>query len=122
MATRRYRATKRSQVMLEQVFLALGQNVAHDRWIAPYMEKGREVSVLGLAEPGRITISPLTKVESIIHEALHRAPLTQEWSEAAIEQITTYVYRRIDDATAKRIVDAFEQKAKRIKRPTHAAE
>lgn len=119
---RQRKATKRSQVMLEQVFLALGQNVAHERWIKPYKKRGAEVSVLGLAESGLITVSPLTKLEVIIHEALHNSPLGQRWSEKATEEATDYLYHHIDDATSKRIVEAFERKAKRIKKPTHSAE
>ena len=102
--------TPRSQVLLEQVHHALGANRLHERWITD------KHGVEGLAEPGVITISPLGLVETIIHEALHRAHPT--WSENTVRRTTTYLWTRCTDADARRIYDTYAAKVRRMKRPT----
>ena len=92
--------------------MSLGQNAIHERWVDD------KHGVLGLAEPGIITISPATLVPVILHEALHRA--YPEWSEPTIERTTSYVYYRMNDNDCKRIWEAYASKRKHIKRPTTA--
>ena len=104
--------TSRSHVLLEQVHHALGANVLRERWIED------RHGVEGLAEPGVITISPLGLVETIIHEALHRAHPT--WSEATIQRTCTYLWQRCSDDDARRIYDTYAAKVRRMKRPTTA--
>ena len=105
-------ATPRSQTLMERVYLALGSNALRERWIDD------RHGVLGLAEPGVITVSPHTLVPVIIHEALHRA--FPEWSEATIERTTSYVYWRLNDSDCKRIWECYNAKVKRMRKPTTA--
>jgi hypothetical protein len=97
---------------MEKVYLQLGANTLHERWVDD--KRG----VLGLAEPGIITISPAALVPVIIHEALHRA--YPESSEQAVDAMTSYTYQRLDDADCKRLMAVWAAKAKRIKKPTTA--
>jgi hypothetical protein len=104
--------TPRSQKLLERVYLALGANKIHERWIDD------KNGVLGLAEPGVITISPHAFVPVILHEALHRA--YPEWSERSIEAAVTHVYFRMNDDDCKRIWHAYAAKVVRMRKPTTA--
>lgn len=105
-------ATPRSQKLLEKVYLQLGANDLRERWIDD------RHGVLGLAEPGVITVSLAALVPVVLHEALHRA--YPESSERAIDSLTSYVYNRMTDDDCKRIMAVWSSKAKRIKRPTTA--
>lgn len=104
--------TPRSQKLMEKVYLQLGANRLHERWVDD------KHGILGLAEPGIITISPASLVPVIIHEALHRA--YPESSERAIDCMTSYAYTRLSDDDCKRVMTVWASKAKRIKRPTTA--
>ena len=105
-------STPRSQTLLEQVFFQLGQNTLHERWVDD------RHGVLGLAEPGVITVSLAALVPVVIHEALHRA--YPESSERAIDAMTSYAYNRMTDDDCKRLMAVWTRKAKRIKKPTTA--
>ena len=105
-------ATTRSQRLMEKVYLQLGANELRERWIDD------KHGVLGLAEPGVITVSLAALVPIIIHEALHRA--YPESSERAIDAMTSYAYNRMNDDDCKRIIAVWSSKSKRIKRPTTA--
>lgn len=104
--------TPRSQKLMEKVYLQLGAAKLYERWVDD------DHGVLGLAEPGVITVSLAALVPVIIHEALHLA--YPESSELAIDAMTTYTYNRMNDDDCKRIVAVWSSKAKRIKRPTTA--
>ena len=104
--------TPRSQKLLEKVYLQLGANKLHERWVDD------KHGVLGLAEPGVITVSLAALVPVIMHEALHRA--YPESSERAIDAMTTYAYNRMNDDDCKRIIAVWSSKSKRITRPTTA--
>lgn len=110
--SKRRPVTPRSQKLLEKVYLQLGANKLHERWVDD--ERG----VLGLAEPGVITISPAALVPIIIHEALHRA--YPESSELAVDAMTSYAYNRMTDDDCKRIMAVWAARAKRIKKATTA--
>ena len=110
--TKRRPVTPRSQKLLEKVYLQLGANKVHQRWIDD------EHGVLGLAEPGVITISGATLVPVIIHECVHRA--YPESSERAVDSMTSYIYNRMTDDDCKRLYDAYASRVKTIKRPTTA--
>ena len=104
--------TPRSQKLMEKVYLQLGANALRERWIDD------DHGVLGLAEPGVITVSLAALVPVVIHEALHRA--YPESSERAVDTMTSYAYNRMTDDDCKRIMSVWTAKAKRIKRPTTA--
>jgi tRNA U34 5-methylaminomethyl-2-thiouridine-forming methyltransferase MnmC len=104
--------TSRSQKLLEKVYFQLGQNALRERWVDD------DHGVLGLAEPGVITISPATLVPVIIHEALHRA--YPETTERGIDTMTSYAYNRMSDDDCKRLMAVWASKAKRIKKATTA--
>lgn len=108
----KYPVTPRSQVMLEQIHHALGANALRERWILDTH------GVEGLAEPGVITVSPLALIETIMHEAIHRAHPT--WQERTVQRMTTYVWQRMTDADARRIWDVYAAKVKRMRKPTTA--
>jgi hypothetical protein len=97
---------------LEKVYLQLGENRLHERWVDD------KHGVLGLAEPGVITISPAALVPVILHEALHRA--YPDTTERGIDAMTSYTYNRMSDDDCKRIMVVWASKAKRIKRATTA--
>jgi tRNA U34 5-methylaminomethyl-2-thiouridine-forming methyltransferase MnmC len=112
MATKARPVTPRSQKLLEKVYLQLGANALRERWIDDTH------GVLGLAEPGVITISPASLVPVIIHEALHRA--YPESTERAVDAMTSYTYHRMSDDDCKRIMVVWASKSKRIKKATTA--
>jgi hypothetical protein len=105
-------ATPRSQKLLEKVYLQLGANELRERWIDDAH------GVLGLAEPGIITVSLAALAPIVLHEALHRA--YPESSERAVDSMTSYVYNRMSDDDCKRIMSVWTAKAKRIKKATTA--
>jgi hypothetical protein len=104
--------TPRSQKLLEKVYLQLGANALRERWIDDAH------GVLGLAEPGVITVSLAALTPIVLHEALHRA--YPESSERAVDSMTSYVYNRMSDDDCKRIMSVWTAKAKRIKKATTA--
>jgi tRNA U34 5-methylaminomethyl-2-thiouridine-forming methyltransferase MnmC len=110
--TKARQPTPRSQKLMEKVYLQLGANRLHERWVDD------DHGVLGLAEPGVITISPASLAPVIIHEALHRA--YPESSERAIDTMTSYTYNRMSDDDCKRLMAVWASKAKRIKKATTA--
>lgn len=105
-------ATPRSQRLMERVYMALGENAIRERWIDD------KHGVLGLAEPGVITISPHALVPVIMHEALHRA--YPSWSEATVDRAVSYVYWRMSDEDCKRLWTIYNGKVKRMRKPTTA--
>lgn len=107
--------TARSLRLLEGIYQAIGSHQIHERWIID-----SKVSVLGLAEPGIITVSPLAFLETFIHEAIHRAE--PQWSERAVDCATTYLWGRLSDEDCRRLAAAYLGKVKRIKRPTTSGE
>lgn len=110
--SKRRPVTPRSHKLLEKVYLQLGANDLRERWIDD------RHGVLGLAEPGVITVSLAALVPVVLHEALHRA--YPESSERAVDAMTSYVYNRMTDDDCKRIMSVWSAKAKRIKRATTA--
>jgi hypothetical protein len=110
--TKARQPTSRSQKLLEKVYLQLGENKLHERWVDD------DHGVLGLAEPGVITVSMAAMTPVVIHEALHRA--YPESTERAIDTMTSYVYNRMSDDDCKRMMAVWVSKAKRIKKATTA--
>lgn len=104
--------------LIHGVYQQLGQNKVHQRWIRPYREGKADISVLGLAEEGTITISPQALVPIIIHECLHRHRPT--WSERSVDCATTYLVDRMTDDDMRALYDAYSRKVKILKAPVES--
>lgn len=104
----------RFRVMLEQVWHQLGANRIEERWISD------RHGWLGYQEPGKLVISPLNMVPTIIHEALHAA--YPRWSEVGVQRGTTVLWDSLADDEAYRIYDAYGRKVVRIARPVNSTE
>jgi hypothetical protein len=108
---------KRSPVVaryLEGVWLQLGRNVIIERWIAD------KHGWLGYQEPGRLVISPLNLVKTIIHEAVHAAH--PRMTERGVERVTTRIWASLSDEECRRLWDAYNAKVTRIVKPIPSSE
>ena len=99
----------RLTVLLEQVWHAIGANRIEERWIT------HKVGWYGYQEPGKLVISPLNMVPTIIHEAIHSARPT--WTERGVAGATTALFSRLTDDESYRLYDAYGRKVVRIARP-----
>ena len=108
------KADPRARVLMESVWLEVGRNRIEERWIAD------RHGWLGYQEPGKLVISPLNLVQTIIHEALHAAHPT--WTERGVERATTRVWRELTDDDARRLYLAYAEKVTRIAKPISSKE
>jgi len=97
---------------LAEVYRALADNTLHERWIDD--ERG----ILGLQQPGRLTVSRQTMAPTIIHEALHA--IYPKRSERGIERTARLLYSRLSDTDVKALVETWDRLAVRLKTPTTA--
>ena len=104
----------RARILLEQVWLEVGRNRIEVRWIED------RHGWLGYQEPGKLVLSGLNMVQTLIHEALHAAHPT--WTETGVSRATTRVWRSMTDAEAQRLYRAFADKAIYIDRPISSAD
>lgn len=99
---------------LEGVWIELGRNQIHERWIA-----SRE-GWLGYQEPGRLVVSPLNMVQTIIHEALHAAH--PHMTERGVARTTSRVWRSLTDNEARRIWETYSARVHRIAKPISSSD
>ena len=69
----------------------------------------------GYQEGDKIVVSPLTMVETIIHEAMHAA--YPNWSERFVRTASRKLFLHMTDDECYRLWSAYAAKAKRIARP-----
>ena len=99
----------RHVVLLESVWQQIGANRIEERWITD------RTGWYGYQEPGKLVISPLTLVPTLIHEALHAA--FPRWTERGVERGTSALFAALSDDECYRLYDAYGRKVQRIARP-----
>ena len=106
--------TPQSRVLLEKVWRELGENRVEERWVR---DSG---GWLGYQERGKIVVSPLNMVQTLLHELLHAA--FPNLTETGIARKTTALWTRMTDEEAMRIWEAYNAKCIRIRRPVSSQE
>jgi hypothetical protein len=102
--------TRRKRALLDHVYRALETNELQERWIKDAW------GVVGLQQPGILTISPGVKARTILHEALHAIrPHAREWN---IERSVTALYYAMTDDEARQLTETWDAWAKKLEKPT----
>lgn len=104
----------RTAVLLEHVWRELGANQIEERWI-----RDRH-GWLGYQEAGKLVISPLNLVQTLIHEALHAAK--PGWTERGVARAERALWKSLTDDECYRLYLAYAAKVKRINRPVDSQE
>lgn len=95
--------------LIEQVWCQLGANRLEERWI-----RDRH-GWLGYQEPGKLVISPLNLIQTVIHEALHAA--FPAWTERGVARAEAQVWKALTDDECYRLYLAYSDKVQRIAKP-----
>jgi hypothetical protein len=107
--TRHTAHTPKSRILLEQVWREVGGNRLEERWIQDTH------GWLGYQETGKVVISPMNMIPTLLHELLHAA--RPRLTERGIDRLTTVLWRSMSDAECMRLWDGYNAKVVRISKP-----
>ena len=109
--SKRPKRTPRDYALIGQVWAELGSG----RITEAFIRDGRNMTD-GVTWGRHIWVNPAHQTaDTVIHECLHR--MHPSWTEAYVRRTTTYIRRRMGDDEVIALVDEFNKRARKRKRP-----